>query len=91
MDSLFLLLPLTSLRQLRRDRGLQMLCASVMLFGNADSGIIQHVRYLIPLAPIVALLVASLIRYKWLVALVLAAWILTGLYSARDFRSIIMS
>ena len=93
---LFLLLPLTSLRRLRHDPGLQMLWfvgavfLSVMLFGNADSGIIQHVRYLIPLAPIVALLggigVASLIRYKWLVALILAAWVLTGLYSARGFR-----
>ena len=93
----FLLLPLFALRRLRRDRGLQLVWTfglaflAAMLVTNYMTGVIYHLRYLLPIFPVVALLggigCASLLAYRKAVALILAAWCLAGIYSVSTFGS----
>lgn len=93
---LFLLLPLISLRHLRRNRSLELLWfvaaafLTVMLVGNGGSGMVHHLRYLIPLAPIVALIsgigCAGLPRFRKAIALIVFAWVALGFAAAPAFR-----
>lgn len=93
----FLLLPLFALRRLRRDRGLQFVWTfglaflAAMLVTNYMTGVIYHLRCLLPIFPVVALLggigCASLLAYRKAVALILAAWCLAGIYSVSTFGS----
>ena len=94
----FLLLLLPSVRFLRTQHSVRLLWftsvlfAGVMLVANQVSGMINHVRYLMPLLPAVALLMgiglASLIAYRKVVILILLAWSVIGFISAPTFGNL---
>jgi len=95
---LFLLLPLFSLRHLRRDHGLRMLWfvgasfLAVIFIAYIATGFVSHVRYSLPILPIFALiggiaLTCAPINRKT-AALVLGAWCVIGLQAAPTFKSV---
>ena len=94
---LFLLLPLFSLSQLRRDRGLQMLWfvgaafLSVIIVAYLATGFVNHARYSLPILPLFALLggigLASLPLKRVATVVILGAWCLVGIHAAPSFRS----
>ena len=91
----FLLLLFPSIPLLRKQHSVRLLWftglvfASVMLAANQASEMINHVRYLMPLLPAVALLMgiglASLVRYRKVVIVILLAWSIVGFISAPTF------
>lgn len=94
---LFLLLPLFSLRHLRRDQGLRMLWfvgvvfLSIIVIAYLATGFVSHTRYSLPILPIFALiggiaLTCAPINRK-AAAVVLGAWCLFGLQAAPSFKS----
>ncbi len=93
---LFLLLPLLSLRHLRRDQGLRMLwCVgvaflSVILAAYLATGFVSHARYSLPFLPIFALIggiaLAGLPMNRKALSVILGAWCVLGVYSAPSFK-----
>lgn len=92
---LFWLALIPSILLVRREHGARLLWfiillfAGVMLAANQFSSMINHVRYMMPLLPLLAVLIGigldSLTRNRWLIALVLVAWIGIGFGIARNF------
>ncbi len=97
----FLLFLLPSLLLLRKSHAVRLLWftgiifAALMLGANHLSDMINHVRYLMPLLPAVALLMgiglASLTRYRNVVWVVLAGWVLIGFMNAPTFGNLFYS
>lgn len=93
-----LLLLVPSIPLLRKQHSIRLLWftgvifAGVMLFANQASEMINHVRYLMPLLPAVALLMgiglASLVRYRKVVMMLLLAWTVVGFISAPTFGNL---
>jgi len=94
----FLLLLLPSLLLIRKSHAVRLLWftgvifAVVMLGANQLSDMINHVRYLMPLLPAVALLMgiglASLVQYRRVVWVILVAWAIVGFISAPTFGNL---
>lgn len=94
----FLLMLIPSLLLLRKSHGIRLLWftgvvfAGVMLAANQLSDMINHVRYLMPLLPPIALLMgiglASLLAYRRLVMIALLAWVIVGMVSASTFGNL---
>lgn len=94
----FLLLLLPSVRLLRTQHSVRLLWftgaifAGVMLAANQVSEMINHVRYLMPLLPAVALLMgiglASWVAYRKVVIVLLIAWSIVGFISAPTFGNL---
>jgi len=94
----FLLLLIPSLPLLRKSHAVRLLWftgvlfAVVMLGANQLSDMINHIRYMMPLLPPVALLIgiglASLTHYRRVVWLILGAWVVVGCVSAPTFGNL---
>lgn len=93
---LFLLLPLLSLRHLRRDQGLRMLWfvgavfLSIIGLAYLATVFVSHTRHSLPILPIFALIGAIALTCARInreaIAFVLGAWCLVGLHSAPSFK-----
>lgn len=91
----FLLLILPSIPLLKTQHSIRLLWftgvifAGVMLAANQASEMINHVRYLMPLLPAVALLMgiglAAWVRYRKIAIVILLAWSVVGFISAPTF------
>lgn len=94
----FLLLLIPSVPLLRKHHSVRLLWfmtvvfAGVMLGANQLSDMINHVRYMMPLLPAVALLMgiglASLVAYRRIVSVVLLAWAVVGVVAAPTFGNL---
>ncbi len=94
---LFLLLPLLSLRHLRRDQGLRMLSfvgavfLSLIVIAYLATGFVSHARYSLPILPIFALIGGIALTCapinRGAAAVVLGAWCVFGLQAAPSFKS----
>ncbi len=97
----FLALPLASLKQIRQRPATQLLCCiftaylAAMLVANHQTERISHVRYLMPLLPVFALLAgmgcAAFAGRRRFLAAVLVCWQLAGLGMAQSFRTLFYS
>jgi hypothetical protein len=95
----FLLLPLLSIKLARAHRGVRMLWwlgiafVAALLAVNHNSRAINQLRYFLHIMPIFALLggiaCAQLIRYRKALALILAAFCLSGLVAVPSFGDIL--
>jgi hypothetical protein len=94
----FLLLLLPSIPLLRTQHSVRLLWltgisfAGVMLVANQASEMINHVRYLMPLLPAIALLMgiglASLVTYRKVVIFILLSWSIVGFIGAPTFGNL---